>query len=253
MLPLFQDRKLDQISTSELQRYFDQLKGKYTPATVNRHISLLSRMLKLAVLWGFIEKNPAIGIRKLQENNERHRYLSAPEIVKFLEALKGDQNPVAAIFLEFLLYTGIRKGEGLAAKWEHVDFENRRLFLPKTKNGKARHVILNNLATELLQGMTKVLGNPYVFPGKVEGQALNNPQKCFNRVIAQAGITDFRIHDIRHSFASLCINNHATLYEVQILMGHQQSKTTTRYAHLADETLRKVSDGVSSMISSTLV
>jgi integrase len=248
LLPLLQHRKLDQIATTDLQRYFDQLRIKYTPATANRHLSLLSRMLKLAVTWGFLDKNPAVGIRKAQENNERHRYLSDEEIVRLLEALRGDQNPVAAAFFEFLLYTGVRKGEALAAKWEHVDLLKRVWFLPRTKNGKARHVILNPLAVELLERQDRVPGNPYLFPGKVAGQPLNNPQKCFNRALKQAGIGDFRIHDLRHTHASIAINNGASLYEVQNLLGHSQAKTTTRYAHLADETLRRVSDKVSKTI-----
>jgi integrase len=88
-----------------------------------------------------------------------------------------------------------------------------------------------------------------VFPGKVPGQPLNNPQKAFNRVLKKIGISNFRIHDLRHSFASLAINNGASLYEVQHLLGHSQAKTTSRYAHLGDETLRRVSDSIAHKIS----
>jgi integrase len=109
-------------------------------------------------------------------------------------------------------------------------------------------VILNPLAVDLLERQGRVPGNPYLFPGKVAGQSLNNPQKCFNRALKQAGIGDFRIHDLRHTHASIAINNGASLYEVQNLLGHSQAKTTTRYAHLADETLRRVSDKVSKTI-----
>jgi integrase len=252
LLPLLQYRRLDQIATPELQRYFDQLKSTYKPATVNRHISLLSRMLKLAVTWGFIDKNPALGIRKLQENNERHRYLSDQEIVRFLEALKEEQNPVAAAALAFLLYTGVRKQEALGARWEHVDLHKKVWFIPRSKNGKLRHVILNPMAVKLLEQQPRVPGNPFVFPGKVPGQPLNNPQKAFNRVLKKIGITNFRIHDLRHSFASLAINNGASLYEVQHLLGHSQAKTTSRYAHLGDETLRRVSDNISTMIANAI-
>jgi integrase len=252
LLPLLQNRRLDQITTAELQRYFDQLKGKYKPATVNRHIALLSRMLKLAVTWGFIDKNPAIGIRKLQENNERHRYLSDQEIVRFLEALRAEQNPIAAAVLEFLLYTGVRKQEALDARWEHVDLQKKVWFIPRSKNGKLRHVILNPMAIQLLEKQPRLPGNPYVFPGKVSGQQLNNPQKAFNRVLKKTGITNFRIHDLRHSFASLAINNGASLYEVQHLLGHSQARTTTRYAHLGDETLRRVSDSIANKISGAI-
>lgn len=249
LLPLFGRRRLDQITTQELQRYIDQLKTQYTPATSNRHLSLVSRMFKLGVQWGFIEKNPAVGIGKQAENNERQRFLSHDEIARFLDALRSEENPVAAAFLEFLLYTGVRKSEALNARWEHVDLTKQIWFIPRSKNGKHRHVILNPKAVELLQKQPRLPNNPYLFPGKIEGQLLNNPQKAFNRTLLKADISQFRIHDLRHTHASIAINNGASLYEVQHLLGHSQAKTTARYAHLADETLRRVSDNISNTIA----
>ncbi|MDD2864958.1 MAG: tyrosine-type recombinase/integrase [Methylococcales bacterium] len=246
LLPVFGNVRIDQINAQSLQRYIDQLKLTHTPATCNRHLSLLSRLLKMAVQFGMIAKNPAVGIRKAQENNERHRFLSGDEIARFLDALAKDENPIAAAFLEFLLYTGVRRSEALNAKWENVDMFKKVWFIPRSKNGKHRHVILNAKALELLKRLQHI--NPYLFPGKLEGKPLNNPQKCFIRTLERAGIKDFRIHDLRHTHASIAINNGASLYEVQHLLGHSQTKTTSRYAHLADETLRRVSDGVSSAI-----
>lgn len=251
LLPVFGNVRIDQITTQSLQRYIDQLKLTHTPATCNRHLSLLSRLLKMAVQFGSIAKNPAVGIRKAQENNERHRFLSGDEIARFLDALAKDENSTAAAFLEFLLYTGVRRSEALNAKWENVDMFKKVWFIPRSKNGKHRHVILNAKALELLQRLPHI--NPYLFPGKLEGKPLNNPQKCFIRTLERAGIKDFRIHDLRHTHASIAINNGASLYEVQHLLGHSQTKTTSRYAHLADETLRRVSDGVSSAIGKAVV
>ena len=251
LLPVFGNVRIDQLTTQSLQRYLDQLKLTYTPATCNRHLSLLSRLLKMAVQFGMLDKNPAVGIRKAQENNERHRFLSGDEIRQFIESLAKDENPVAAAFLEFLLYTGVRRSEALNAKWENVDLAKRVWFIPRSKNGKHRHVILNAKALALLEGLPRL--NPYLFPGKLEGQPLNNPQKCFIRTLERAGIKDFRIHDLRHTHASIAINNGASLYEVQHLLGHSQTKTTSRYAHLADETLRRVSDGVSLAIGKAVV
>lgn len=252
LLPILQNRRLDQISTQELQRYHDQLKSKYCAATANRHLSLLHRMFKLAINWGLMEKNPSTGIRKHQENNERHRYLSDQEIFRFIEALRMEENPVAAAAFELLLYTGVRKQEALDAKWEHVDLQKRTWLIPRSKSGKLRHVILNQMAVELLERQARLPDNPYIFPGKITGNQINNPQKSFGRVLKKAGISDFRIHDLRHTHASIAINNGASLYEVQHLLGHSQSKTTSRYAHLADETLRKVSDTISNRIANAM-
>jgi integrase len=252
LLPLLGHRRIDQISTQELQRYHDQLKASHCPATANRHLSLLHRMLKLAVQWGFLEKNPATGIRKHQENNEVHRYLSEQEIARFIAALETEENQVAVAAFKFLLYTGVRRQEALDARWEHVDLHKRVWFLPTSKSGKSRHVILNTMAVELLQRQPRLPDNPFIFPGKIEGMPLNNPQKAFKRVLKAAGIANFRIHDLRHTHASIAINNGASLYEVQHLLGHSQAVTTARYAHLADGTLRRVSDTVSQTISAAI-
>ncbi len=252
LLPLFKNRRLDQITTQEIQRYHNQLKSSNCPATANRHLSLIARMFKLACHWKFIDKNPATGISKHQENNERHRYLSDQELINFIDALKTEMNKVATAAFELLLYTGVRRQEALDAKWEDLDLNKRTWFLPLCKSGNSRHVILNARAVDLLKRQPRIPGNPYLFPGKIEGKQINNPQKAFARVLKTAGITNFRIHDLRHTHASIAINNGASLYEVQHLLGHSQIKTTSRYAHLADDTLRKVSDNISSMISNTI-
>jgi integrase len=253
LLNLFGHQKLDQITTQQIQRYIDGLKTRYTPATANRHLSLLSRMFKLAITWGFISgKNPAAGIPKAQENNQRKRYLSHDEIARYMAALEAEPNRVAAAYLAFLLYTGVRKTEALMAKWEHVDLISRTWFLPETKNGKSRHVLLNSKAVELLQNQPRLPGNPYVFPGKIAGKPLNNPQKAFSRALKKAKIENFTIHCLRHTTASIAINSGATLYEVKDLLGHSQVVTTMRYAHLADETLRRVSDNVADAIANAV-
>ena len=252
LLPLLGNKCIHQVTTQELQRYHDQLKNSHCPATANRHLSLLHRMFKLAVQWGYLDKNPATGISKHQENNEVHRYLSDQEIMRFSEALKTEENRVAVAAFKLLLYTGVRRQEALDARWENVDLQKKIWFLPTSKSGKSRHVILNAMAVELLQRQPRLPDNPFVFPGKLEGKALNNPQKAFKRVLSAAGIVNFRIHDLRHTHASIAINNGASLYEVQHLLGHSQAITTARYAHLADATLRKVSDSVSTSISAAI-
>lgn len=252
LVPLFGNRRIDQITNQELQRYHDQLKNSHSPATANRHLALLHSMFKRAIQWGFLEKNPATGIRKHQENNEVHRYLSDQEIMRFIEALKTEENWVAVAAFKLLLFTGVRRQEALDARWDNVDLQKRVWFLPTSKSGKSRHVILNSMAVELLQKQPRLPDNPFIFPGKIEGKQLNNPQKAFKRVLKAAGIANFRIHDLRHTHASIAINNGASLYSVQQLLGHANASTTARYAHLADETLRMVSDTVSNSISNAI-
>lgn len=249
LLPRFGSRPLNDITTRDLQLYLGEFKDSHCAATANRHLSLLSKLFKLAVQWERIAKNPCQGIKKFQENNQRERFLSQDEIQRMFQAMESEPNRVIVAALKFLLLTGVRREEALQAKWEFADLERGTLFLPDTKSGKSRTVILNPDALALLQEQPRQAGKPYVFPGKVTGKPLNNPIKGFHRILAAAGIENLRIHDLRHSFASLAVNSGATLYQVQHLLGHASSQTTQRYAHLADSTLREASGGVAALVN----
>jgi integrase len=248
LVPKFGRRKLDEITTRDIQLYHAEIKTSHCAATANRHLSLLSKLFKLAMQWERIAKNPCSGVKKFKENNQRERFLSQDEIQRMFKAMADEPNRVAVAALKFLLLTGLRKEEGLQAKWEHVDLERGTLYLPHTKSGKSRHVVLNPEALSLLQQQERLPENPYVFPGKVKGQALNNPTKAFKRILEAAGIENLRIHDLRHSFASLAVNAGATLYQVQHLLGHASAQTTQRYAHLTDGALRQASGAVAALV-----
>jgi integrase len=248
LLPKFGRRKLNEITVREIQLYHAEIKASHCAATANRHLSLLSKLFKLAVQWERIGKSPCAGVQKFKENNQRERFLSQDEIQRMFKAMEDEPNRVAVAALKFLLLTGLRREEGLQARWEHIDLERGTLYLPHTKNGKSRHVVLSPDALALLQGQERQPGHSYVFPGKVPGQPLNNPTKAFRRILAAAGIENLRIHDLRHSFASLAVNAGATLYQVQHLLGHASAQTTQRYAHLADSALRQASGAVAALV-----
>jgi integrase len=250
ILPEFGDVALASLSSHAIQRLHDRLRVQGCAATANRHLALLKRCLNLAIIWGKLAgANPVRGIRMHQENNQRHRYLSGDELRSFLDALEAEPSRSLADALRFLLMTGARRTEVLQARWDAIDLDKQQWYLPHTKNGKSRFVLLNDVAVELLRQRPRTEGNVYVFPGRNEGGPIINPYKGFQRALARSGITGLRIHDLRHSFASLAINNGATLYEVQHLLGHSDSKTTTRYAHVASANLRKASAHVSAIIT----
>lgn len=247
--PLLGRRRLDELTTAEIQRMHTANRQKMEAATANRILTQLHHMLELAVQWGRLEKNPAKGVKKYREDNERQRYLSKDELRRLNEALDKLPNPVAAAFFRFLLLTGTRKNEARLAKWEDVDLEEGRWWIPQTKAGEGRWVALSPAAADLLRSLPSVPGNPYVFPGEKGTNPFSNAQNTFDKLKAMAGIVDdLRIHDLRHSFASIAVNAGATLYQVQKLLGHKQSQTTQRYAHLSDDTLREVSAGVAATV-----
>ena len=101
-----------------------------------------------------------------------------------------DENSYAAAYIKILLLTGVRRSEGLGMKWEHLQLGGSKpmWYVPHTKSGKSRYVILNPMALEILDALPKVQGNPYVFVGKVQGQPTQNPMKAFKRTITRAVI-----------------------------------------------------------------
>jgi len=254
LIPAFGESTLSSITTQSIQQYQNKLLVKLSNATANRHFSLLHRMFALAIQWGYLEKNPCQNVNKFQENNQnqRQRFLNNDEIRALFTAANQDANIYAAAYIKFLLLTGARKSEGLAAKWDDIQVvSGRRVWhIPHTKSGKSRHVILNAMAIDILDALPKVEGNPYLFPGKVPGNPIQNPIKAFKRIIKRAGIEEnFRLHDIRHTVASLIINNGGSVYDVQATLAHANSKMSERYAHLSNERLQATSDNLSNVVA----
>jgi len=251
ILPRFGARTLDAVSAREVQAMHTALKSSHTPATANRYLALIQRLYSFANQFHVYDKNPARFVKKYREYNARERYLSKEEIASFLEQLAKLENRPIAAGLRFLLFTGLRKNEAFHLQWKHVDREGGTVFLDKTKSGKTRTVILNVLAREVIEEMwaAREPGHEYVFPGKRKGEPVANPQKPFEEACKLGKIRELRIHDLRHSFASLAINSGASLYDVQKLLGHSSSIMTQRYAHLADESVRKATEQVARQIS----
>lgn len=253
--PKWGKKPLTDIGQQDIQKLLDGLLEGRKPATVNRLRSLILRMFRLAMEWRYVDSNPGQYIRKLKENNVRQRFLSRAEVSAFIKACNEEPNRTQANALKFALLTGMRIGEITSSKWECLtvdDDGNWSLFLPHTKSGLSRTVLLNNLAKEVIHAQRRFQQpkNPYIFAGDALGRPIAHPKKAFARIKKAAGITDnFRIHDLRHSFASILINSgNATLYDVQHLLGHQSPQTSTRYAHLASSRLREVSANVAELV-----
>ncbi|MDA7084768.1 tyrosine-type recombinase/integrase [Pseudomonas sp. SA3-5] len=248
LFAVFGHKPLNTITRQEIQRYHDELISKRAPATANRHLALLKRCFNLAILWGHLENNPAKGIRMHTENNQSQRFLSVEEAQRLWKALGKDDNQIAATAIKLMLVTGVRREEALQARWEHIDRDRQLWHLPMTKSGRQRFVMLSETALAVLSELPNEGNGHYLFPGTKPGKPLSNARKCFLRALKAAGVVQFRIHDLRHTFASLAINNGATLYEVQHLLGHASNKTTQRYAHLASDNLRDASSRVGALI-----
>lgn len=250
--PKFGQYRLCDITTRDIQLHHAAMKQSHTAATANRHLALLSAVFRKAVEWERIPRNPVSGIKAFKEDNQRQRFLSHEEIARIYEAMESEHNKTAVAVLKLLLLTGTRREEALQARWEHIDMVTGQWLLPSTKSGRSRYVTLNNSAKALLNGLASRHSSVWVFPGKDGTKPLNNPRKAFCRILAAAKVGHLRIHDLRHSFASLAVSAGATLYEVQALLGHSSAQMTQRYAHLTDNGLRRASQAVADAVDAAL-
>jgi len=223
--------------------------ARNAPIRANRIVSLLHSMFKRAIKRGWYERaNPARGIERTRET-KRRRYLSADELPRLISALDAHRDQGSANLIHLLLYTGARRGEAMRAEWCEFDLAIGRWTKPDahTKQREIHPIPLNRPALELLTRMRAVarIEAVYVFPGDDGVSHLTDVKKSWATICRRARIEGLRLHDLRHSFASLLLNRGASLEVIGGLLGHTQSSTTQRYAHLLEETMRDASEKLS--------
>jgi hypothetical protein len=180
------------------------------------------------------------------------RYLSAVELARLGDALGRDgEYPFATAGLRLLILTGARKSEIQTAKWEHVDFERSCLRLPDSKTG-AKTIPLGAAALDLLQDLPRVEGNPYILPGYNNGGYYVGLPKAWLRVRKAARLEGVRLHDLRHSFASVAASAGDSLLLIGAILGHRDSKTTQRYAHLSNDPVKAAADRTADRIAAAM-
>ncbi len=211
-----------------------------TPGAANRTVSMLSAVFNEAERQQQRDpnSNPCKGVKKFP-GKARERYLSRDEYQRLDAVLDqiesdGSMNYIVAPAIRFALLTGARREEFLSMKWEYIDFESQTVHLPDSKTGP-RKLYLSQPALDILKKLPHVSGNPFVFPGLKPKDHYHNLKKPFKKVLALAGISDFRIHDLRHTHASWGILAGLSTNLIAKTLGHAQARTAERYAHIGDE------------------
>ena len=222
--------------------------------TATRTVGLLGGIFAYAVDCGMIDTSPVLGVKRFVDKRG-NRYLSQQELVALGEALrqaeKEEENPSALAILKLLVFTGARKGEIERLTWPEVDFASGYLKLADSKTGQ-KAIPLNAGALQVLRDQMRIKGKDLVFPAyRGDGHYEGTP-KVWGRVRLKAGLQEFRLHDLRHSFASIAVSGGASLPIIGALLGHADSATTQRYAHLSDDPLRAASEAVGSQIAAAL-
>jgi integrase len=255
ILPALGRRKVADITREDIVR-LHRSKAE-TPYGANRVLALLSNAFGIAEMWGWRPEhsNPCRHVKRFREK-KRQRFLSGEELNRLAASLADVEHertelPAAIAAIRLLLFTGCRMGEILQLRWSEVDFDRRCLFLADSKTG-SKVVHLNSPALEVLAGIERIEGNPYVIRGKIAGTHLVNLQLPWGRIRRRAGLEDLRIHDLRHSFASVAAGVGLSLPMIGRLLGHTRADTTLRYAHLADDPLRQATEQIGASIEAAM-
>ncbi len=268
--PLLGRKAITAVSRADIERFQqDVAKGKTAvdvrtkprgraivtggKGTAARTVAVLGAIFTFAVRHDLRPNNPVRGV-KLYKGEKKERFLSAAELARLGDKLSAAEqegaNPFAIAGIRLLLLTGARMSEILTLRWEYVDTERSCLRLPDSKTG-AKVIPLGAAALEVLAELPRVEGNPHVLPG-AGGKHFTGLQKTWRQLRKQAGLEDLRIHDLRHSFASVAVAGGDSLYLVGKVLGHQQARTTEKYAHLSDDPVRAVADRVSRRIAAAM-
>ncbi|MCW1384574.1 site-specific integrase [Novosphingobium sp. KCTC 2891] len=250
ILPFFAEHRLNEMDRTDIVRWRDDC-ANVAEAKFNRALPVLAAMLKYAEQLGYRPKgkNPCRGIERFRRK-AMERFLSPGEYARLgrqLAQVEDDYpNEVAAIRL--LIYTGARLNEICGLHWDWV--QPPRLVLPDSKTG-AKIIMLNRQALAILQSLPRHEGVALVFPKK-RGKGHMSLEAFWWRFRRTCALPDVRLHDLRHSFASVAVREGVPLATIGRLLGHALPETTARYAHLADETIAEAAARVSSTMASAL-
>ncbi|WP_170601385.1 site-specific integrase [Ruegeria arenilitoris] len=215
------------------------------PYQANRTLGVLSKMFNLAEIWGLRPdgSNPCRHVPKYREE-KRERYLNQDELQRLGQVLAeveqdGSESPFVVAAFRLLILTGCRLREIQTLQWSFIT--DSGMELPDTKTG-ARRIPLPQAARAVLSALPRLPDNPYVIAGAVPGHYVTDLQKPWRRIRARAGLPNVRIHDLRHTYASNAVSSGMPIQMVGRLLGHSQIQTTMRYAHLADDPVRRAAE-----------
>lgn len=236
--------RLSDIQHHDVAEYIEaRLSDGISPASINIEIATLSAAINYGIKrWRLDLVNPVSGLF-FPASPGRLRYLEHDDVDVLLDAVRSMRVPYLEAFILLALNTGCRKNEMLFLQWKSIDF-NRSIITIEghtTKTGKRRYLPINHTARQALESLLAYRldncpGSAWVFSRRT-GERVRYLDRSFNKAVGLAGIDDFRIHDLRHTFASWLVSEGVELIKVRDLLGHSSIRMTERYAHLAPNRL----------------
>lgn len=234
LIPAFKKMKMADITYRHVAKLHHDLQN--TPYLANRCAAVLSKFFDWCEKTGYRDRgtNPVRGLEKYREE-KRLKFMESSELEAIGEGIakleKQDAiDPTIAAALKVMLLTGARCSEILTLKWEYFNESKEKALLPNSKTG-AKVLPIPPTAWEVISALPRV--NEYCFPGRWGRGHIINVKDTWKRICKAGGISGWRIHDLRHAFASYAANSGKSLPIIGKILGHSQASTTSRYAHLA--------------------
>jgi integrase len=244
ILPALGDIPVKELTWEQVNKFHGSMAR--TPRRANYVVSTLRALLNFAERVGIRppHSNPCKGVEFFRER-ARERFLSEAEIGAAAEGIEtaereGVIGPHAAAGLRLALFTGARSGEITAIQWSHIDWNRKQVRLPDSKTNEPRTIHLSDAAVEVLKTLPRV--GPFVVAGAKQGEAYKNLGRAWITAREYAALRDVRLHDLRHSYASLAAGRDVSLQMIGKLLGHKVAATTMRYAHLSRDATSAVND-----------
>jgi integrase len=249
IVPHIGARLITSIVPADILRIHHDMTMRGAAYEANRVVEVLRKMFNLARVWGLTtQPNPVIGIVKNHEQ-KREVYVSHEQMPLLAQAIDEEENVYVKVAIWLLLHTALRKTELLSAKWEYVDWKNKELCLPYTKNGKPHYIPLSDQALDLLRKTPRSLGSEYIFPGDGT-EHRKDIKKNWERIRNKIGLPALRIHDLRRTVGSWLVQDGYSLHLVGTILNHQSTETTKRYARFARGNERKALAAHSALLES---
>ncbi|MCT7508606.1 site-specific integrase [Aliarcobacter cryaerophilus] len=257
ILPFFGKTPMNQITKADLTKHHIDLVSKYNlkKSTANHFIKFLSYAYNLAIQWElpYITSNPLTNIKQYKENNNREVYLDSHDIARLLKEADNYTNNInLATIIRFLLFTGCRRNEVFKARWEDIDLNHKVFTIPLSKSGTKRTIPISPSLEQLILTIPKT-SKVYLFPSQSDkNKPINTIFRHWDRIRNKANLPSVRIHDLRHTTASILVNKGVSLYQVQQILGHTTPKMTQRYSHLSNTALREAVSVVDDVVGNKI-
>ncbi len=253
LVEFFGDYKLDEVTPRLIKEFKLMRKAQgVKPATINRQITIAKRAYSVAIReWEWIEDNPYSRVSSEKGAGERDRWLSYEEE----ERLLAVSPQWLKEFVTFATWTGIREGNIINLVWSQVNMADKVIYLPTTKNGDPLVIPMMQKVHDLLSEKKRVryLNHDLVFTSP-KGKAIepNNLRRAFRKALDDAGLSDFKPHDLRHTYGTRLAQEGFDIYAIAKLLGHKDIRMTQRYAHHSTKSLRRVVDAFESQVITNL-